>query len=214
MTIESIKEVKSRYTATFILGVEWKDARLTWYDMNEDSNLNIPSEVQKNNIWFPKILIANSKDNTVVPNDSKSRLCVSKNGNKTLSSKEDLKESALYHGKENPIMYKRQFTENLKCGFDLSFFPFDTQKCSISFNIKKREKHLINLVGSHVEFIGNQKLSTFNVIRSELEENDIADDIDVKVNIILKRQISQHLLSIYLPSLFIMVIAQVNSFVI
>ena len=39
------------------------------------------------------------------------------------------------------------------------------------------------------------------------EENT---DIDVKVNVILKRQISQHLMGIYLPSIFIMVIAQVK----
>ena len=126
-----------------------------------------------------------------------------------MSSKENLKESALYHRKENPIMYKRQFTEKLKCGFDLSFFPFDTQPCSISFNVKMKESHLVNLVGNNVEFIGNRKLSTFDVIRSELDEDDIADGIDVKVNIKLKRQISQHILSINLPSLIIMIIAQI-----
>ena len=70
---------------------------------------------------------------------------------------------------------------------------------------------MIKLVGGKVDYIGNQKLSTFDVIRSELEDEDITDDVDVKVNIILKRQISQHLLGIYLPSLFIMIIAQVPS---
>ena len=68
---------------------------------------------------------------------------------------------------------------------------------------------MIDLIGDNVDFIGNQKLSTFDVIRFELEDKDITKEIDVKVNIILKRQISQHLLSIFLPSLSIMVIAQV-----
>ena len=130
--IESIEEVNSRFTATFILKIEWMDARLTWYDLNEDLDLNILSEVQKKNIWFPKILITNSKDNSEVPNDSHSKLCVRKNGSLTMSGKENLKESALFHGKENSIIYSRQFTEELKCVFDLSFFPFDTQSCSIS----------------------------------------------------------------------------------
>ena len=97
----------------------------------------------------------------------------------------------------------------MNCVFDLFFFPFDTQTCSISLNVGSKERFLIELVGDNVDFIGNQKLSTFDVIRSELEHNDTSDDVDLKVNIKLKRQISQHLLTIYLPSAFIIVIAQV-----
>ena len=109
---------------------------------------------------------------------------------------------------ENSIIYLRQFIEELKCVFDLSFFPFDTQTCSILLNVGNEEKKLIKLVGVKVDFIGNQKLATFDVRRFELED----DNVDVKVNIILKRQISQQLLGIYLPSLFIMVIAQVRNY--
>ena len=129
-----------------------------------------------------------------------------------MSSRENLKESALYDGKENPILFSRQFTEELNCAFDLSFFPFDSQTCSISLNVGNEEIFLIELVGDNVDFIGNQKLSTFDVIRSDLEHNNTSDNVDLKVNIKLKRQISQHLLTIYLPSSFIIVIAQVAFF--
>ena len=207
--IESIEEVKSRFTATFTLKVEWIDARLTWYDLNEDIDLNIPSKEHKRNIWFPKILIANSKDNVEVPNDSQSKIRVRMNGNLTMSSKEIPRESALFNGGENHIIYSRQFSEKLKCAFDLSFFPFDTQTCSISLNAGNEERNLVKLVGDKVEFTGNKKLATFDVLKAELDSENKAGDIDVKVNVILKRQISQHLLGIYLPSLFIMAIAQV-----
>ena len=206
--IKSIEEVKSRYTTTFDLELEWMDARLTWYDIHEDLDLNILSEEQKNDIWFPTILIANSEANIVeVPNDSQSKLSVRKNGSLTMSSKENIQESALYQGKENNIIYLRQFTEKLKCVFDLTFFPFETQTCSMSFKVGNKERNLVELIGDHVEFSGNRKLSTFDVIKSELEEKVVSDVIDVKVNIILKRQVSQHLLGIYLPSLFIMAVA-------
>ena len=212
--IESIEEVKSRYTMSFNLELEWFDARLTWYDLNEDIDLNIPSARNKEIIWFPKILLANSKHNDkvpfIVPNDSQSKLRVKKMGNLTMSSKESLKESALYHGGENVILYSRQFTEKLKCVFDLSYFPFDTQTCYISFNAGNEERSLIKLVGAHVAFNGRSKLSTFDVIGVELENEDV-DDFDVNVKITLKRQISQHLLSMYLPSLFIMAVAQVTN---
>ena len=117
-----------------------------------------------------------------------------------MSSRDNLKEFALYDGKENHILFSRQFTEELNCVFDISFFPFDSQTCSISLNVGNEERFLIELVGDNVDFIGNLKLSTFDFIRSYLEHNDTNDDVDLKVNIKLKRQISQHLLTIYLPS--------------
>ena len=156
--IKSIEEVKSRYTATFNLKLEWNDARLTWYDLHEDQDLNILSDEQKKRIWFPKILIGNSEENIVeIPNDSQSKLSVSKTGSLTMSSTENLQESALYDGRENNIIYIRQFREKLKCIFDLSFFPFDTQTCSISFNTGNKERNLIELIGTRVEFSGNKK---------------------------------------------------------
>ena len=210
--IQNIAEVQSRFTTTFNLKLEWIDTRLIWYDLNDDLDLNIPSKVHKKSIWFPKILITNSQDNTEVPNDSKSKIRVRKSGNLTMSSKENLKESALYSGKENYIVFSRRFTEELNCVFDLSFFPFDTQTCSIYLNVGNEERYLVELIGDNVDYIGNQRLSTFDVIECELENDDTADDVDVKVNVKLKRQISQHLLTTYLPSSFIIVIAQVICF--
>ena len=207
--IESIEEVKSRFTATINLIVEWTDARLTWNDLADDIDLNIPSNEIKKMIWFPKINIKNSENNMEIPNDSKSKLRVKKKGNLTMSSKENLRETALFDGSENPLIYSRQFNIKLKCVFNLAFFPFDTQTCSISLNTGNEERNLIRLVGENVDFIGNRELATFDVIRWELETGGTSSPIDVKMNIILKRKISQHLLGIYLPSIFIMVIAQV-----
>ena len=41
--IQNIAEVQSRFTTTFNLKLEWIDARLTWYDLNDELDLNIPS---------------------------------------------------------------------------------------------------------------------------------------------------------------------------
>ena len=54
--IQNIAEVQSRFTTTFNLKLEWIDARLTWYE---------------------------------VPNDSESKIRVRKNGNISLSSREN-----------------------------------------------------------------------------------------------------------------------------
>ena len=161
-------------------------------------------------IWFPKIIIENSEKRTEIPNDSKSKVIIRKEGKLKMSKIEQLVETALFQGAENPIIYSRQFNMKLKCVFELLFFPFDTQTCSISLTTGNEVQNLITLVGENVDFIGNKELATFDVIGWELETKDNRSTSDVKVKITLKRQISQHLLGIFLPSIFIMVIAQVK----
>ena len=77
-------------------------------------------------------------------------------------------------------------------------------------NAANVERKLIRLVGADIAFTGKKELATFDVVKFEVEDDERIDDIDVKVNIILRRRIAQHLLGIYLPSSFIMAISQVN----
>ena len=132
-------------------------------------------------------------------------------GDLIISNKDDLKETALYKGAENPLIYSREFNVQLKCTFHLVYFPFDTHTCSITLKAGNKVRNFIELVGEAVDFTGNAELATFSVVGWELETDEESSNIDVKVNIILKRQISPHLLGIYLPSIFITIIAQVRN---
>ena len=208
--VESIQEVKSRFTSAFTLTAEWTDTRLVWNDLNEDVFLNIPSEEQKNIFWFPKIILVNSENNFEIPNDEEAKLLVKRNGTFTMSNEYDLQETAYFAGEDNPVFYSRDFNVKFKCNFDLRFFPFDTQTCSISLTAGNKVRNFIELVGESLEFTGKTKLATFDVVKWNLETLAISSEIDVKVNIFLKRQIAQHFLGIYLPSVFIMTIAQVG----
>lgn len=37
----------------------------------------------------------------------------------------------IYLGSENPLLLKQRATIEVTCEFDLSFYPFDTQRCLI-----------------------------------------------------------------------------------
>ena len=208
--IEKIEEVASRFTSTFTLTAEWIDPRLVWRDLNEDIFLNIPSEEQKYIFWFPKIILVNSENNSEVPNDEEAKLLVKKNGELSMSSANSLHETAYFSGMENPIFFSREFNEKFKCSFNLRFFPFDTQNCFIALTAGNKVRHFIRLVGKSLDFTGDTKLATFHVINWTLETDSSSSEVDVKVNIYFKRRLAQHFLGIYLPSIFIMTVAQVK----
>ena len=122
-----------------------------------------------------------------------------------MSDDHEARETAFFTGAETPILYSREINLNLKCDFNLQYFPFDTQTCFISLKPGDKVNNFIKLVGDSMEFSGDRQLATFDVVKLELE----AVDEGVMVKIFVKRQISQYLFGIYVPSLFIMIAAQV-----
>ena len=82
--------------------------------------------------------------------------------------------------------------------------------CTIKLKAGNKVSNFIQLVPKHLDFIGSKKLATFRAKEWTFETATSSDDgFDIRVKILLKRRIKQHLLGIYLPSLFIMIIAQV-----
>ena len=43
----------------------------------------------------------------------------------------ELDENQIYEGKSNPLIYLRYFDLNVRCNFEFTYFPFDTQKCTV-----------------------------------------------------------------------------------
>ena len=70
----------------------------------------------------------------------------------------------------------------------------------------------VDLIPSHLNYSGPLDMAEFVIIDYDMFDMANSDDFDIKVQITMKRRISQHLLSTYLPSLCILIIAQVTSF--
>ena len=207
--IESVQEVKMRFTASFILRAEWIDSRLTWNDLNTDKYLNLPSSSKKDLFWVPKIIFGNSENSVEIPTDSKAKILIAMKGNLTMSDQFNLQETAFYSGADNPVIYSREFDLDFKCFFILTYFPFDSQTCTIELKSGNKVRNFIQLVPKHLDYIGHKKLATFHVKDWTIEMDSSSNDVDIRVKLVLKRRIAQHLLGIYLPSLCIMIIAQV-----
>ena len=207
--IESIQEVKARYTASLTLRISWYDSRLTWNDLNGDIFLNRPNEEQLDIFWTPEMVFSNSEQGTILPRDPKAKILVAMKGNFTMSDQFTLKETAFYKGSENPLVYSREFNMKFKCAFKLAFFPFDTQVCNIELNAGSNFRNFVQLVPEKLRFNGPTQLAAFYVRSCSMEMNPPTKNVDIMVKIKLKRRINQHLIQTYLPSLCIMTIAQV-----
>ena len=108
------------------------DWRLTFYNLRKNGTLqNNVGTKEKDEIWIPNLLFANSIKERLVENDKFSILAIEQNGTGVQETDKYLQENMLYKGSENAVIYSRTYTMDLGCEFEQHSFPFDTQTCSI-----------------------------------------------------------------------------------
>ena len=209
-SLENIQEVKMSFYAKFNLVAEWYDDRLTWNDLNDDKFLNIPDQEVINRLWVPVVIFDNTENKFETPLDKKSRLVVQKKGKYTLAPVTETEETAYYKGSENKLEYSRDFFLRFKCRFELQNYPFDTQICTINIKKPSKEDKFLRYIPKHVAYTGPLGMAAFVITHYDMIGKTDRNSADIQVRIFLKRRISKHILSTYLPSLCILIVAQVK----
>ena len=162
-------------------------------------------------LWVPTVIFKNTEHNFATSVDENSMILVKKEGNMSLSSIQEVEEIAYFSGSENPLIYSKNFYHRFQCLFDLNYYPFDTQLCTILLKKPNKVGKFAELLPNYLEYKGPKKMAEFNILKIEMKRTNRSNDFDIKVEIFLKRRISQHLLSTYLPSFCILCIAQVGT---
>ena len=93
-------------------------------------------------------------------------------GNYTLSSAEDVDEKFIFSGVENPLVYRRHHNIKFQCLFDMTFYPFDVQKCNMVFitnpnagRFRLRKKSDEKDGGDPLNYLGERELMQYYVSR-------------------------------------------------
>ncbi|KAL3854709.1 hypothetical protein ACJMK2_013967 [Sinanodonta woodiana] len=135
--------------------LEWTDERIQWVPEDYDSKVEeihaLPSE-----IWKPEIIIDNSLENIGVINDDNLQLIVRYNGDVEW---------------EPPGLYMTH------CEVDITFYPFDRQKCIVELTSWSHTKEQLELVHlSHEVNTDNFRLNGEWILdRTEIDEKEIQE---------------------------------------
>ena len=210
-SVENIEEVKMSFSAKFKLDIEWFEKRLDWENLNEDAYINVPKKDVMHQLWIPSVIFQNTQENHGSSVDEKSMIFVKKLTNGKLSDISEIEEIAYYKGSQNSIFYSREFYHSFQCLFELHDYPFDTQKCKILLKKQNKEDSFVEFVAKNLKYIGPPEMAEFTILKLNMRKPSKEEEVDIEVEIILKRRIAQHLLSTYLPSACILCIAQVLS---
>ncbi len=81
----------------------------------------------------------------------------------------DITSTEFYFGNSSSIFVSDFFSEDFICQFDMSLYPFDTQRCSASFVVKGNSRHLVRLSSGDFLFDG-----AVNIREYVVQETSIA----------------------------------------
>ena len=132
-------------------------------------------------------------------NDDEARMSVIRQGDYKLSTIKEVHEARIFKGEENLLRYSREYKMEFECNYNLAFYPFDSQICSVNVDIPDFFNAYMDIIPKETGNQGTSKLDQFSIQKVELES--LKNQTEVKCMIYLKRIPWFHLTTTYLPTL-------------
>ena len=161
LKILDINEVEGTFEVSFELHSSWVDDRLTYANLKQDSDLNTLTEQEKEDLWTPNIVFSNTKSQNSVIKDAKVIAKINRVGSAQPGGPEEAIKTFYFKGLDNPITFSRIYDIEFLCEYNMAWYPFDIQKCSMEFRPDGNTGEYIQLVKDKFRYLGKQELSVY-----------------------------------------------------
>ena len=161
-----------------------------------------------------------------------------RNGTATVSPMNEIQNDHIYLGIENDLVLSQVYTTSFTCMFGMQGYPFDTQKCSMIFILEVRlvifscnslKVHSVSfqqgnsgkfaeLVKGNLEYLGPVDLREYFIKSYTVtdEDDELLDSTHgnkgVRVNFIFSRRLLNQLLTVFMPTMCIVIVSFCASF--
>ena len=202
-------ELPSTFDAKIQLVTTWRDYRLKFKDLKKDFNI-IDKETQSE-MWIPPLIFSNTDNDEMLVNDRKATMDIIREGNFEHVPVEELHEGKIFKGSENIVRYSREYHFDFQCNYNLLYYPFDTQTCTIDVEIPAFFDKLMNVIPNESKNLGPAYLDQFVVNKVEIFSKQ--NKTLVQTAIQLRRIPSYFIATTYLPTLCIIFMALMSLFI-
>ena len=107
MVIQDIQEVAQYLEVKFLIKLEWMDARVLFYNLKPDMNMNTLTLEEQLSLWTPTIVFWNTKEQLRTRNDKNTFASIKQLGEGSIIDKEISEDIEVYEGSENLISVAR-----------------------------------------------------------------------------------------------------------
>ena len=150
--ITNVDELAMTFTAKVKSQIQWKDGRIIFKDLaNETNFLNKDWQDQ---IWLPPLYYSNTEETVQILKGDLVQVEVLRQGKPKYNIVTRVNEGHLFNGEENELQLIAKDELEFNCLYDLSWFPFDNQQCSIQIRIPLDLRDYITFEAQEVAYKG------------------------------------------------------------
>ncbi|XP_069184718.1 uncharacterized protein [Procambarus clarkii] len=156
-----IEDVEETINLEFIVSIHWRDSRLTYTNLRDDIHANKLSDKETDSIWQPKLKFPNVKDGKL--DKLEELLYIQKEGNPRTEDFNSVNMDVVHEGDAALIIQQQHYSGSFACDFDVFYYPFDVQRCSVLVQLSSANEELVSFTTekSTVEFDENAKFGTY-----------------------------------------------------
>ena len=137
------------------------------------------ADLQGPPVWVPSIVFVNTPNTDLTVTDTKASLNVRKLGQYSVSTLDNVEQVRqvislddiinvepqvmFYEGSDNPINYKRKYSQDFSCDIQLKNYPFDSQLCKMRLDLPSKLQGLVRLEPGQLTFSGSVEMLQFRV---------------------------------------------------
>ena len=98
------------------------------------------------------------------------------------------------------------------CDYELQWYPFDIQRCSMIMEVTKTASPLIKLISKNLEYLGKKFLTQYEVLGTVMDTQTVGKTQQLIVEITLGRQLLGTILNVFIPTIVLNLISYTTNF--
>ena len=214
LKILEIDEVAMLYRTKYTVNQEWLDPRITFYNLHWNQELNNLVEEEKQMIWTPSLIFQNTDENIRTLTDSESTISVKRESNFTQNTISENDNTYIFKGMDNPLEMNRVYETDWICDYEMNWFPFDTQKCRMTFAVTEDMNSFIEVAVNGHTYLGPAELTQYFVRDTKMFPERLinGDQQAIIMEVTLGRRLLANFLTIFLPTVLLNVIGHSTNY--
>ncbi|XP_071530778.1 glycine receptor subunit alpha-3-like [Panulirus ornatus] len=194
----------------FLLLLTWRDERVSFRHLDRSTKTLIPKR-DSEQLWRPRSQAMNLLAGEIKLLDE--TFTVGPASNATLPNFNSVERDLVYPGTHNDITLSTHSAAKFTCSFDLYFYPFDVQECSIDLHLLDDFEGSVRFAegGGTASYTGPKDLALYTVRNVHLDSDDERNLLRLKFE--LQRRLGVILLSTFVPSVLLLSVSWATLFV-
>ena len=152
--ISKIDELADTFKGDVKIKLKWTDHRIIFKNLAK--NGNFLNRFWQDKIWLPSLYYSNTVDDLPILMGNHFQVDIVRQSEPDQNDIARIHEENQFSGEENELYLTATDEHTFKCEFDLSWFPFDVQHCSIDIKIPRQLRNYTTLIQNGVKYTGKE----------------------------------------------------------